>query len=349
MDHSNDQNNRLKLETVDWYQVLPRFGVDLDLIKNPKKLGPCPIEGEGKTRFRFENKDGRGNWFCNNCGAGDAVKLIALLHGCSNTQAIFKIRELDNGKSALPIRKQMTQSEKTPKDVSKIRNGLQRVWDGSKNIDDLDPTGIYLKRRVPMLDTKWLSTSLRFNANLYHFDEGERKKSYFPAMVGRVTSVDGLPITLHRTYLSEDGFKAHVSPDQVKKQMTGVSTLHGECIHLNTPVLQSRVLYVSEGIETGLAMVAALQNRHEVWSALNAGNLSKLKVPRDKFDRILIIADKDCMNPKHGWRPGEHYAEIAKIRLQAEGFNVTVKVPEKEGTDYLDLWVDYCKQNLMMA
>ena len=349
MNRSNVMNYKwLEFNKLDWQAILPRFGISADLILNPKKLGPCPIEGEGKTRFRFENKNGRGNWHCNNCGHGDAIKLIALVNGCSDIDAIRMIRDSD-GVAELPIRKTKTYLEKSPKDISKIRRSLQRVWDASKPIIEGDPVALYLHRRIPKLDLKWISSSLRFNPKLYHFDIEQNKQSVFPAIVSRVIGIDGIPVTLHRTYLSNDGFKAPVTPDQVKKQMTGVSTLSGDCIHLNNPIIQSRILYVAEGIETGLAIVAKQKNQNEVWSALNAGNLSKLKVPSERFDHVVLMADNDCLNQMHGWRPGEHYAEIARAKLESDGFKVTIKIPKKEGTDFLDRWIDICKANHFVA
>ena len=36
---------------------------------------PCPVCG-GKDRFRFDNKDGRGTYICNQCCSGDGLELI---------------------------------------------------------------------------------------------------------------------------------------------------------------------------------------------------------------------------------------------------------------------------------
>lgn len=43
----------------------------------PMKHGPCPACG-GEDRFRFDDKDGRGTWFCNQCvpQAGDGFSLV---------------------------------------------------------------------------------------------------------------------------------------------------------------------------------------------------------------------------------------------------------------------------------
>lgn len=48
--------------------------------------GPCPVCG-GKDRFRFDDKAGRGTWFCNQCGHGDGLDLVALVKQCSLSEA----------------------------------------------------------------------------------------------------------------------------------------------------------------------------------------------------------------------------------------------------------------------
>ena len=56
-----------------WREVLTRLGMDLP--PTAKQHGPCPTCG-GKDRFRFDDRDGRGTWFCNQCEpqAGDEQK-----------------------------------------------------------------------------------------------------------------------------------------------------------------------------------------------------------------------------------------------------------------------------------
>ena len=68
---------------LDWYRVLSRFGFEPG---PPKKHTICPIEQDGKLRFRFDNKTGRGEWICSNCGVGDGVRLVALLQGCDDRE-----------------------------------------------------------------------------------------------------------------------------------------------------------------------------------------------------------------------------------------------------------------------
>lgn len=55
----------------------------------PKKHGPCPTCG-GKDRFRFDDEDGRGTWFCNQCTpqAGDGFDLVQNVRGCDFPHAL---------------------------------------------------------------------------------------------------------------------------------------------------------------------------------------------------------------------------------------------------------------------
>lgn len=336
---------KLDLTKIDWQAALPQLGIDPTTIANPKRLGLCPIEGDGNTRFRFVNKDGRGNWFCNACGSGDAVRLVALFHNVTDADAIRMVRDLSSSQGVKGPPQRSKPIEAMAKDVSKDRQLLQRVWDECGLVVNTS-AAMYLQNRVPGFDLTWLTSQLAFHPSLYHFDEETRKKQFFPALVGRVTGLDGKPVTLHRTYLSQDGFKAPVSPSQVKKQMTGVSMLKGESIKLNSPHVKSRVAIVCEGIETGLALIAATKNRHTVFAALNAGNLAKFQLQKSDFDHCIICADKDVVNVKHGWRPGEHFAEILRDKLLLEGFGVKFRVPEVEGKDFADLWYEACKLKL---
>ncbi len=55
-----------------WPALLAKLGIE---IPSRGKHGPCPACG-GKDRFRFDDKDGKGGFICNSCGAGDGLILI---------------------------------------------------------------------------------------------------------------------------------------------------------------------------------------------------------------------------------------------------------------------------------
>ncbi len=55
-----------------WPELLAAVGID---IPRRGKHGPCPACG-GKDRFRLDDRECRGTWFCNQCGAGDGLDLV---------------------------------------------------------------------------------------------------------------------------------------------------------------------------------------------------------------------------------------------------------------------------------
>ncbi|MCI0214185.1 toprim domain-containing protein [Cronobacter sakazakii] len=69
-----------------WPRILPALGVKV--IKNRHQA--CPVCG-GSDRFRFDDKEGRGTWFCNQCGAGDGLKLVEKVFGVKPAEAARRV------------------------------------------------------------------------------------------------------------------------------------------------------------------------------------------------------------------------------------------------------------------
>ena len=69
-----------------WPRILPALGVKV--IKNRHQA--CPVCG-GSDRFRFDDKEGRGTWFCNQCGAGDGLKLVEKVFGMNASESAQKV------------------------------------------------------------------------------------------------------------------------------------------------------------------------------------------------------------------------------------------------------------------
>lgn len=330
---------KVRFDELDWKDVLSRAGL-AEFLSN--KQGPCPL-CQGKTRFRFDNKNDAGTWYCNSCGAGNGYTLLRSYLG--GDRQVFEFLK-DTGlcravpeASPLPSHREARDAaEKAARDRQKKRDKLNATWKGSIALTEASPVWQYLRRRVPSLQLQWLSGDLLEHPSLEYWEESSSKwhfRGRWPAMVAVARRPTGKPVTLHRTYLSLDGFKAPLA--EVKKQMASPEKLLGAAILLNHPAMQSRKLIVCEGIETGLALVAATGNRIEVWALLNAGNLAVADVPRERFDEVIICADRDPLDPRHGWRPGEHYAELLKARLLSEGFICKLHVPTGEKNDFCDL------------
>ena len=61
-----------------WREILPLVGIDTRYLTN--KHGPCPL-CSGKDRYRFDDRDGTGSYFCSQCGAGVGIIMVRKLKG----------------------------------------------------------------------------------------------------------------------------------------------------------------------------------------------------------------------------------------------------------------------------
>ncbi|WP_429839626.1 primase-helicase zinc-binding domain-containing protein [Edwardsiella anguillarum] len=72
-----------------WPRILPALGVTV--IKNHHQA--CPVCG-GSDRFRFDDKEERGTWFCNQCRAGDGLKLVEKVFGVTPSEVAQKVNSV---------------------------------------------------------------------------------------------------------------------------------------------------------------------------------------------------------------------------------------------------------------
>ncbi len=179
-----------------WPGLLVHFGVDAASLTG--KHGPCPACG-GKDRFRFDDKDGRGTFFCSHCGAGDGFSLLGLVKGWPFGEAAREVEAVVGTISPA--------QRPAPVDVDQ-RESCRRVWGESLRVTADDPVGRYLRRRCGDVQ---VPSCIRFHPALaYRHDDGRITKH--PAMVCRVQDANGQGVALHRTYLTASGDKAALTP-----------------------------------------------------------------------------------------------------------------------------------------
>lgn len=145
----------------------------------------------------------------------------------------------------------------------------------------------------------------------------------YAAMIGIVTAPDGKLINLHRTYLADDGTKAHVATP--RKLMASAGPMAGASIKLGAPVPHKDgglMLGIAEGIETALS--AAILGGVPVWSCISAHGLRSF-TPPDGVRRVYVFGDND----KSG--VGQDAANDCAKRLAAQGIIARVLVPETPG------------------
>lgn len=302
----------LKTKTADeaigrWPGILQALGIDSGHLRN--KHGPCPACG-GQDRFRFDDKEGRGTWFCSHCGSGDGFTLLRQVFGWDFRQAAREVDRVIGVVPAGPINQERT-------DESKVQ-ALRDVWKASRPITKDDPVWRYLNRRTGI---EVIAGDLRFHSALrYVGDDGELVGT-FPAMLALMRYPDGNAASIHRTYLTPDGRKADVP--KPKKIMAG-RPLNTAAVRLG-PV--GRSLGIAEGIETALA--ASKRFSLPVWAATNATLLADW-VPPAGVERVLIAGDNDASYT------GQAAAFALAKRLARDGFQVEIQIPETEGKDWAD-------------
>lgn len=288
-----------------WPGILSSFGLTDKQLSG--KHTACPVCG-GKDRFRFDDQEGRGTFFCSHCGAGDGVALVMALKGVDFKTAAQEIESLAGAVQVAPV-------ARLPDETQKL-DALRRVWNESKPLTKGDEVMRYLAGRG--LDLSMPPENIRLHPFLPYHD-GERFLGKFPAMVALVRAPDGTGVTLHRTYL-QDGRKAPV--ECPKKLMPG-RPVTGAAIRLSPAGVG---VAIAEGIETALA--ASIQFGIPVWSCVTAHGIETFEPPAG-VKRITVFADSDASFT------GQKAAYTAAFRLVQQGFDVEVKVPATIG-DWLD-------------
>lgn len=288
-----------------WRSILTILGMDERALSG--KHGPCPMCG-GRDRFRFDDKDGRGTYFCSGCGAGDGVQLAMGITGLSFRDVAAEVERI-----AGTVRPATTRTERT--DDNKL-SALRRVFRESRPIERGDEACRYLAGRGLRLHD--LPESLRTHPGMQYRDGGAVLGT-FPVMLATVTDATGRAVSMHRTYL-QDGRKAPVSAP--KKLMQGLP-LSGAAIRL-TPV--SRTLGIAEGVETALAASELFEV--PTWSCISTSGIETFEPP-EGVEHVVIFADHDANFA------GQAAAYRAAHRLALKGIEVEVCIPPRPG-DWLD-------------
>src|SRR4051794_39130396 len=147
---------------------------------------------------------------------------------------------------------------------------------------------------------------------LRHPEGGSR-----PVMVALVEHVEFGPVGIHRTWVAIDGsMKA-----AFREPRRSLGPIKGGAVRL-APA--GRMLRVSEGIETGAAVMTA--DGSPVWAALSTSGMAALVLPPLPLAAtVVILADHDANGA------GERAARTAAGRWFAEGRRVRIAMPPEPG------------------
>ena len=294
--------NKLKEKAkFKWRSILSNFLDDKQLDGNHR---PCPICG-GKDRFRFDDRDGHGSYFCSNsdCGPGSGLHLLAQTQGISHSEA-WRLVEGKIGSATNVVPKAEVDR------VERVKNLLSICRPVSPGGD--------------------VETYLRGRGITCTIPDGLMEapgKNGTTLMVGRFAHGSKLR-GLHVTFL-KDGKKI---VDGTAKKMYGIERgmLNGSAVRLNALGTGSRLI-VTEGIETGMACLQMYGL--PVWATGSAHLMEVLEIP-PQVTEVLIFGDTDLSFT------GQASAYILAKRLWSQKKRVIVELPTPDVERDWD-WLDH--------
>ena len=230
----------------------------------------CPVHG-GRS-LSITEKDGK--------------LLLVCRAGCHQGEVIVALKKMalwgivSSYDTSLP-------PELNPSEQEVRADRASTMWEQTHLITPGDPIYRYLTGRGIVLDD-W-PEDLHYHPALPYWtadDTGKPVKTgTFPAMLALVRSPQGRPVSLHRTYLTNDGRKCPVdSPKKIFK----VHDLTGSAVRLFPP--RSGFLAVCEGIEDALS--AWKLWKIPTWATLGTSGLKGF-IPPEGIRELLIFADRD--------------------------------------------------------
>jgi putative DNA primase/helicase len=319
-----------------WADILQTIGMSAEILAR-RRNQPCPACG-GRDRFQWIDK-GMGRFVCRalDTQGGDGFALVEHFLNCdfkTALRAVAGVLGLEDNRTPLPLpcspRAPLAQR---PADPGKRRDKLAAIWGGSEAIHLDNAAGRYLARRGLALSA--FPGVLRFHPALEYWASDMHDQPLligrYPALLARVSGVDGVAVGLHRIYLTEQGGKARpINPETgvelpCKKLMT-CAPIQGAAVQLYSP--EGGVIAVAEGIETALAVRVGAGL--PCWAAVSAWGLEHIALPED-VKEVYVMADNDQSGT------GQRAASTLARRLTADARTARVAIPKHVGHDWLDV------------
>lgn len=319
---------------------------------------PCPMCG-GVDRFRYDNKHGRGDWYCNQCGGtagkgGGGIAWTLAVRLLGDKEAKDGLRAFMGGEViqaprivAPPVSSGPSEAEAA--EHARIRRSLVGLWDAGQLFSP-EVASYYAVRGIPASVLREVQ-NVRFLPSLGYFIPNEDpdappvKVDSFPALIAQMQSAKGELVAIHRTWLSQDRRdKAPVPPGQSVKKLSQSLGASGGAIRL-FDATGARVLGVTEGIETGLGVRALtstgffkeLSGPVPVWACYSAGMLAAFEIPEEllpTLETLVVFADAD----ESGVGLANANALKARIEERYPAIRVLILCPAVLDCDWLDVW-----------
>ena len=132
---------------------------------------------------------------------------------------------------------------------------------------------------------------MRFLPAETYVDEHGKTVGNYPCMVCEVRNVEGKLITLHRTYLTQDGVKlAGYGPAKKLMALPEGETINGAFISFGEVNKEDGILCIAEGVETALSVAVA--TGYPCVSSISAHGMTAVELPK-VVKAVFIFADRD--------------------------------------------------------
>ena len=247
-----------------WPRILPALG--MKVIKNRHQA--CPVCG-GADRFRFDDKEGRGTWFCNRCGAGDGLKLVEKVFGISASEAAGKVNAVTGNLPPVAPEVMAAADAGTEADRKAAAALAVRLLEKTR-----PATGnAYLTRKgFPARECLTLTASHKTGGVAYRAGDVV------------VPLYDGTGALVNLQFINAEGLKRTLKAGQVK----------GACHLIDGQKQAGKRLWIAEGYATALTVHHLTGETVMVaLSSVNLLSLASLARSKHPACQIILAADRD--------------------------------------------------------
>lgn len=283
-----------------WRQTLENYGCHLP---SGRRHGPCPVCG-GKDRFRFDDKDGRGTWFCSQCDpqSGGGLLLLSRFLGKPTIEVANELLGNTPERSRAPVYRSFVSEDQIRKaNHEQARKGAEALLASS----ELRPHA-YMSDRG--LDGQWLVN-------------GE------PVMGRDRSVIQPGDLLLVPAYKAEGDGSKLVNVQKIKANKEKRPLYGGDMAGVYHKLDgHQKLIAITEGYATGVTVNQV--TGATTYVAFNTGNLASVSAwvaSQHPGVPVVFFADND----EHG--AGLRYAKDAAAPLGA-----TVALPPELGD-----WDDY--------
>ncbi|WP_212387371.1 primase-helicase zinc-binding domain-containing protein [Acinetobacter junii] len=267
--------------------IFPRFGIDVQW----KKKTPCPACG-GRDRFRFDDKNGNGDYFCQHCQGGDGLDLIGKCTHLSFPEVVKEVGAilgLDDSSKITDAdrekwRKEREYREKEQRELEqKMRENIARKAESTFRNAYQGEFSLYLKNKQVDKDPK-IKITHDGNLLIPAYDEH-----------GKMWNLQTITPDGQKLFIQESGGRTG-----------GCFFVIGE---VQPDLYDAHIICIAEGYATGMSIHMA--TGHPVALSFVANNLPKVgAVLRQKYPNAVFVycADDDSAKQDTGLK----YAQEAQ-------------------------------------